>query len=258
MSGVRIIPRLDIKGLNLVKGIRLEGLRILGEPATFARRYYADGADELLFMDVYASLLGRDQLLDLVRATTTEVFIPLTVGGGIRSVGDIVDVLRAGADKVAINTAAVLRPTLISEAAQRFGSQCVVISIEAKQRAPGRWEALTDNGREPTGLDVLEWACRAEALGAGEILLTSVDKEGTRKGYDLELLSEVRRRVRVPVIASGGAGSSRDLVAAVSVADVDAVSLGWVLHHGLSTIPLLKSDLSRAGIGVRVTSEVAS
>jgi cyclase len=251
MRTVRVIPRLDIKSMNLVKGIRLEGLRIVGDPGVFARRYYDQGADELLFIDVYASLLGRDQFLDLIKATTRNVFIPLTVGGGIRSVEDIVDVLRAGADKVAINTAAIRRPEFISEASRRFGSQCIVASIEAKFRGPGRWEALTDNGREITGLDVLDWAKRVEALGAGEILLTSVDREGTRKGYDRDLLSLIRSSVRIPVIASGGAGSEADIVKAVVETDVDAISAGWILHFQLTQISKIKAALEAAGTAVR-------
>jgi cyclase len=184
MASVRIIPRLDIKGPNLIKGIRLEGLRVVGDPHVFALNYYQQGADELVFMDIVASLYQRNSLSDIIRRAADQIFIPITVGGGLRSLPDVHTALRSGADKVAINTAAVQRPTLISEVAQRFGSQCMVLSIEAKRTGPGRWEAYTDNGREHTGLDVLEWVTRGVALGAGEILLTSVDREGTRKGFD--------------------------------------------------------------------------
>ncbi len=251
MNPVRVIPRLDIKGENLVKGIRLEGLRIVGKPHDFARRYYEAGADELLFMDIYASLLGRDQFLDLIQRTARDVFVPLTVGGGIRTITDVVQVLRAGADKVALNTAAIQRPGFLTEIAERFGAQCVVLSIEAKRRAPGQWEALTSNGREPTGVDVLKWAGEAEALGVGEILVTSVDMEGTRKGYDVELVAEIRRRVKVPVIASGGAGSAMHMIDVARSADVDAVSAAWMLHYNLATLPGIKAAIAEAGIPVR-------
>ena len=251
MNPIRIIPRLDVKGENLVKGVRLEGLRVLGKPEPFARRYYELGADELLFIDVYASLLQRDQFLDLIMRTARDVFVPITVGGGVRTIEDIVRILRAGGDKVAINTAAVARPEFVAEAARRFGSQCIVLGIEAKHRGPGKWEALTDNGRETTGVDVLEWAVRAEALGAGEILVTSVDREGTRKGYDIELLDAIRRRVRVPVIASGGAGSADHVADCVRRADVDAVSAAWILHHGVVALDALKRQIATLGVAVR-------
>lgn len=181
MSNLRIIPRLDIKGPNLIKGIHLEGLRVMGDPQEFAIRYYEAGADELVYMDIVASLYGRNNLSDIIRRTADQVFIPITVGGGIRSVDDARHILRSGADKVAINTAAIARPELVTEVARRFGSQAMVLSIEAKQVGPGKWEAYTDNGRERTGLDVIEWVKRGVELGAGEVLLTSVDREGDRK-----------------------------------------------------------------------------
>jgi len=251
VNPIRIIPRLDIKGENLVKGIRLEGLRVVGKPDGFARRYYEQGADELLFIDIYASLLGRDQFLDLIMRTARDVFIPITVGGGIRTVDDIVNILRAGGDKVAINTGAIGRPEFLREAAERFGSQCIVLGIEAKRRGPGRWEALTDNGRETTGVDVLNWVERAQSLGAGEILVTSVDQEGTRKGYDVELLAEVRRRVTIPVIASGGAGTPEHVLACAREADVDAASAAWIFHYDALPLPALKKRLAEAGLPVR-------
>ena len=206
MARIRIIPRLDIKGPNLIKGIRLEGLRVVGDPHEFALRYYEQGADELVFMDIVASLYQRNNLTDIIARAANRVFIPITVGGGIRSIGDVNTLLRSGADKVAINTAAIARPALITEVSKRYGAQCMVLSVEAKQNGPGRWEAYTDNGREHTGLDVVEWIERAVALGAGEILLTAIDKEGTRKGLDLNLLRAVAARVEVPVIISGGFG----------------------------------------------------
>lgn len=259
MNPIRIIPRLDVKGANLVKGIRLEGLRVVGEPGGFARRYYEQGADELLFMDIYASLLQRDQFLDLIKGTARNVFVPMTVGGGVRSVEDIVNMLRAGADKVAINTAAIRRPDLLNEAAERLGSQCVTLSIEAKRRGPAQWECLTDNGRETTGVDVLQWVQEAEKRGAGEILATSVDTEGTRRGYDIELMREIRQRVKIPVIASGGAGNVAHVVDCVRKADVDAVSAAWVFHYDLLSILALKEGLAAAGLRVRpVAAETAA
>ena len=212
---IRIIARLDIKGHNVIKGIHLEGLRVVGRPVPMAKKYYAAGADEIIFMDTVASLYGRNNVLGVVQEAARGIFVPMTVGGGIRSVDDIVAALRSGADKVAINTAATQRPELIGDAARAFGSQCITVSIEAKQRMPGRWEVLTDNGRQQTGLDVEEWAARVEGLGAGELLVTSVDKEGTRTGFDFALLQAVRKRVQVPVIASGGAGKADDVIAAI-------------------------------------------
>ena len=231
MSNIRLIPRLDIKGPNLVKGIHLEGLRVMGDPQEFAVRYYEDGADELIYMDIVASLYGRNNLTDIVKRTVQNVFIPLTVGGGIRSPDDVKNILRSGADKVAINTAAINNPDLISQVSQRFGSQCMVLSVEAKQQAPGKWEAYTDNGRERTGKDVLEWVRQGVELGAGEILLTSIDREGTRKGFDIELVKAVSEAVPVPVIASGGMGETQDMVDVVQNGKADAVAMADVLHY---------------------------
>lgn len=247
----RVAARLDIKAPNLVKGIHLEGLRVIGDPAEHAVRYYEQGVDELLYVDVVASLYGRNSLADLVERTAARIFVPLTVGGGIRSVDDIRVLLRAGADKVAINTAATRRPDLLREASRMFGSQCVVLSVEAKRRrGTSGWEAYTDNGREKTGRDVLAWIEEAVALGAGEVLLTSVDKEGTRRGFDTELLEAVVSRVNVPIIASGGAGGPSHLVDAVCHG-ADAVALASLLHYGDHRIPELKRALAEAGIEVR-------
>ena len=226
----RIIPRLDVKGPNLVKGVHLEGLRVLGKPEAFARQYYEQGADELLFMDVVASLYGRNSLLELVERTADEIFIPLAVGGGLRSLDDIRAVLRAGADKVTLNTAAVRRPEFISEAAQRFGSSTIVVSVEAIRRSDGSYEAYTDNGREKTGLDAVAWAVRAAELGAGELVVTSIDREGTGKGYDLDLTERIARVVPVPVIACGGAGTAEH-VAQVLDTGAAAASLASLLHY---------------------------
>lgn len=250
MASVRLIPRLDIKGPNLIKGVHLEGLRVVGDPQEYARRYYEQGADELLYMDVVASLYGRNSLTPIVERAAHDVFVPLTVGGGIRSVADAQLLLRSGADKVAVNTAAVARPELVSEIAYRFGSQAMVVSIEAKSVGGGRWEAYTDNGREHTGLDVVEWAARAAELGAGELLVTSVDREGTRRGYDVELMRAVVGAVRIPVIASGGMGSVADLVA-VAGAGVDGAAIADVLHRDRLSLQAIRADAAAAGVPVR-------
>ncbi|QEE43665.1 imidazole glycerol phosphate synthase subunit HisF (plasmid) [Rhizobium sp. WL3] len=232
MGNLRLIARLDIKAPNLIKGIHLEGLRVLGDPNEYARSYYEAGADELIYMDIVASLYERNSLADIVERTSKDVFIPITVGGGVRSVEDARRLLRAGADKVAINTAAVKRPELVSEMARTFGSQCMVLSIEAKRNnVGGGWEAYTDNGREHTGLDVVEWARRGAELGAGEILVTSVDQEGTRKGFDVELVKSVTSAVNVPVIASGGMGSTDHLRAVAIEGGADAVAMADILHY---------------------------
>jgi cyclase len=244
-----VIARLDIKAPNLVKGIHLEGLRVIGDPAEHAVRYYQQGADELLYIDIVASLYERNNLTDLVARTASEIFVPLTVGGGVRTVTDVQSLLRAGADKVAINTGAVRRPELITEAARSFGSQCVVASIEAK-RTPTGWEAYTDNGREKTGLDVIEWAQRLVDLGAGELLLTSVDMEGTRKGFDLELIAALGPKLPIPVIACGGAGNIEHVAQAVR-GGADAVAVAALLHYKTETIGSLKAGLAASGITVR-------
>ena len=251
MRNLRLIARLDIKGPNLIKGVHLEGLRVVGSPAEHALRYYQQGVDELLYMDCVASLYGRNHLADIVRSAVQDIFVPMTVGGGIRSVDDATSILRAGADKVAVNTAAVANPALISDIARRFGSQCMVLSIEAKQVAPGRWEVYTDNGRERTGLDVVEWVRRGVSLGAGEVLLTSVDREGTHKGFDTALVKAVTAEVPVPVIASGGMGKPQDLVDLVRDAQADAVAMADILHYKRSTISEIRAAARAAGLGVR-------
>lgn len=230
---VRVIARLDIKGPNVVKGVHLEGLRIVGRPEHLASRYYQDGVDELIYLDQVASLYGRNNLDETVRRSAEQIFVPLTVGGGIRTVEDIHRLLRAGADKVAINTAAIKNPELIREGARAFGSQCIVLYVEAKSRAPGRYECLTDNARERTGIDVMEWVRKAVDLGAGEILLTSVDREGTGKGYDLELTARVAQEVGVPVIASGGAGNSEHVRQVIAESKADAVCAASIFHYAL-------------------------
>jgi imidazole glycerol-phosphate synthase subunit HisF len=228
---IRIIPRLDIKSSNLVKGIHLEGLRVLGKPEDFARYYFENGADELFYMDAVASLYGRNSLLDIVERTSREVFIPLCVGGGLRSVDDIRAALRAGADKVALNTAAIRRPELISEAAEAFGASTIVIAIEAIRQSSGRYECFTDCGREHTDVDALEWAVRAEKLGAGELVVTSVDREGTGGGFDIELVRGIADAVSIPVIAHGGAGSVDHVVEVADAGRADAVCVASMLHY---------------------------
>lgn len=252
MSRVRLIARLDIKGANLIKGIHLEGLRVIGDPREFARDYYKQGVDEIVYMDVVASLYGRNSLHDIVRHTAHDVFVPLTVGGGVRSVDDVRELLRSGADKVAINTAAIKNPELIREIAHVFGSQCVVLSIEAKRQGKGSWEAYTDNGREKTGLDVIDWVRKGVALGAGEIMVTSVDQEGTGKGFDSELVRAVSDVSLVPVIASGGMGRAEHLVEVVAQGHADAVAVASVLHYKRGTIPDIRSAAMAAGIEMRI------
>lgn len=251
MKSIRLIARLDVKGPNLVKGIQLEGLRKLGDPNEFAKRYYAAGIDEILYIDIVASLYERNSLLDIVERTTADVFIPITVGGGIRSVDDVRQALRAGADKVAINTAAIRRPGLIREVAETFGSQCLVLSIQAKRSGAGSWEAYVDNGREHTGRDVVDWAQEACQLGAGEILLMSVDREGTAKGFDVDLVRQVAPVVSIPVIAGGGMGSPADLVEVVRSGGADAVAMAHVLHYGVCDLAEIRREAACAGLRVR-------
>lgn len=247
---VRVIPRLDVKSPNLVKGIQLEGLRVMGDPAEHALRYYTDGADELLYVDIVASLYERNSLSGLVEGTASRIFVPLTVGGGVRTMDDFATMFRSGADKVAINTAAIRAPEILTLASRAYGAQAVVLSIEAKKQG-GSWEAYTDNGREHTGVDVLEWCRRAVGLGAGEILLTSVDREGTRKGFDLELIAAVSRAVPVPIIACGGAGSVDHVVAAID-AGADAIAIATLFHYKNFTVASLKTELQARGYSVRL------
>jgi cyclase len=241
---LRLIPRLDIKGNNVIKGVRLEGLRVVGKPDDMVRRYEA-WADEFLFIDAVASLYGRNAILGVIERASADAFVPFTVGGGIRSLDDIRAALLAGADRVAINTAAIKRPAFITEAAQKYGSQAVVVNIEAKRRGRS-WEAFTENGRQPTGRDAVEWASEAVAMGAGEILLTSVDREGTRSGFDLDLIRAVR--VPVPVIACGGAGTAEH-VAMCPQAGASAIACASIFHYGLVTD--LKGRMAAAGHPVR-------
>lgn len=230
----RIIPRLDIKGPNLVKGIHMEGLRVIGKPEHFARRYFEQGADELYYMDAVASLYERNSLLDIVERTSKEIFIPLAVAGGLRSVDDIRAVLRAGADKVSINTAAIKDPELIRKASLAFGSSTIVVSIEAIRRPDGSYECYTDYGRESSGVDPFHWAVQAEDLGAGELIVTSIDQEGTGEGFDLELTRQIAESVSIPVIASGGAGKKEHVAEVIQSGKADAVSLASLIHYDLA------------------------
>jgi len=251
MRKIRLIARLDIKGQNLIKGIHLEGLRVIGSPNEHALRYYHQGADEFIYMDCVASLYGRNNLSNNVQSAAEDVFEPMTVGGGIRSVDDATHLLRCGADKVAVNTAAVANPRLITDIARRFGSQCMVLSIEAKQVGDGRWEVYTDTGRERTGMDLIAWVKRGVELGAGEILLTSVDREGTRKGFDIPLVQAVTQEVSVPIIASGGMGNPEDLIDVVQRGAADAVAMADILHYERATVGDIRRAARTAGLEVR-------
>ncbi len=253
---VRVIPCLDVDGGRVVKGVNFGGLRDAGDPVQLARVYDAQGADELTFLDITASSAGRETMYEVVRRTAEQVFIPLTVGGGVRSVSDVDALLRAGADKVSVGTAAVDRPELLSEAADRFGAQCVVLSVDARRvRAgaaptPSGFEVTTHGGRRGTGIDAVQWAARGQRLGAGEILLNSMDADGTRDGYDLQMLAAVRAAVSVPVVASGGAGTPAHFAPAVA-AGADAVLAASVFHFGALRIAEVKSALRAAGVTVR-------
>jgi len=246
-KNIRIIARLDIKGPNLVKGIHLEGLRVLGKPEKFARYYYEMGADEMMYVDVVASLYNRNSLHDIITRTAKEIFIPLTVGGGIRTIDDIKEILRAGADKVSLNTAAIKRPEIIKEASRKFGSSTIVVTIEAIKQEDGRYLAYTDNGREYTGIEVLSWAKKVEELGAGEIVITSVDQEGTGLGFDIELTKMVAEAVSIPVIAHGGAGCLEDIKDVIHSGKADAVAVASILHYKFINNSEITGDYKKEG-----------
>ena len=252
MENIRIIPRLDIKGPNVVKGIFVEGLRVIGDPRKLAKRYYEEGADEILYLDVVASLYQRNLDFDLLRDVAEELFIPLTVGGGIRSIGDIENALRAGADKVAINTYAIAHPEFLSEAAKRFGSQCIVLSVEAKKNDSGRWEAYTDGGREHSGVDAVEWVKKAVNLGIGEVVITSIDKDGTKKSFDTELIAAISSFATVPVIACGGGGTLDSFAEVLKTCHADAIAAASVFHYKDFAIGELKKFLSGKGFNIRI------
>lgn len=252
MKNIRIIPRLDIKGSNVVKPVHTEALHVVGNPVELARRYYAEGADELIYMDIVASLYQRNLDFDLLKSVTENIFIPITVGGGIRTIQDFNDALRSGADKVAINTFAIHNPDFISLAAKEFGSQSVVVSIEAKKQPDGTWEAYTDGGRESSGVNAVEWAKRAVDLGAGEIMITSIDRDGTGKGYDLDLIKKISELSTVPVIAYGGAGNPESVLRVIKDSGADAASAASMFHYKNFTIGEVKKYLKDNGINVRI------
>ena len=252
MSKKRIIARLDVKNEFVIKGIHLEGLRKVGNPNELAKKYYESGIDEIIFMDAVAAYYDRNSLSHIIEKACNDVFVPITVGGGIRSIQNIQTALNSGADKVAINTQSIKDPSFIQRASKTFGSQCIVSSVDAKRIADSKWEVYVDNGREPTGLDVIEWVIKLESLGAGEIMLTSIDSEGTKKGFDLELNQAVGEAVSIPVIASGGAGTVSDITKLMTESNVDAVAVASLLHYNLATISDIKLVLSAQGIKVRI------
>ena len=249
----RIIPCLDVTAGRVVKGVNFVELRDAGDPVEIARRYDDQGADELTFLDITASSDERDIILHVIEAVASQVFIPLTVGGGVRQVEDVRRLLNAGADKISVNTAAIQNPALIADASARFGAQCIVCAIDAKQVAPGRWEVFTHGGRKPTGLDAVGWACEVARLGAGEILLTSMDRDGTRQGFDLGLTRAVSDAVPVPVIASGGVGCLAHLADGVTEGGADAVLAASIFHFGEHTVREAKQFMAERGIAIRLS-----
>ena len=248
----RIIPCLDVTAGRVVKGINFVGLRDAGDPVEIARRYDEQGADELTFLDITATSDGRDLLLPIIEAVASQVFIPLTVGGGVRAVGDVRRLLNAGADKVSMNSSAVANPDLVSDAAAHYGSQCIVVAIDAKRVAENRWEVFTHGGRTATGLDVVEWASEVSRRGAGEILLTSMNQDGTQDGFDLALTAAVSKAVPVPVIASGGVGNLQHLVDGITKGRADAVLAASIFHYGTYTVRQAKEFMAAQGIAVRL------
>ncbi|AIB13108.1 imidazole glycerol phosphate synthase cyclase subunit [Azospirillum baldaniorum] len=258
MLKMRVIPCLDVKDGRVVKGVNFVDLIDAGDPVEQARVYDREGADELTFLDITASHENRDTIYDVVRRTAEQVFMPLTVGGGVRTVEDIRKLLLAGADKVSINTAAIHRPEFVQEAAEKFGAQCIVVAIDAKQVEPGRWEIFTHGGRKATGIDAIEWAKRMESYGAGEILLTSMDRDGTKSGFDLALTRKVADGLRIPVIASGGVGTLDHLVEGIREGHATAVLAASIFHFGTYTIGQAKAALADAGIPVRPARPVSS
>ena len=252
MLAKRIIPCMDIRDGRIVKGIHFVNLRDAGDPVEQARLYDAAGADELVFLDISATTEGRDTVVEVVRQVADQIYIPLAVGGGIRTPADMRRLLLAGADKVSVNSAAVRAPRLLSEGAAQFGSQCIVLAIDARQKEPGKWEVYVDGGRTPTGLDAIDWAVRGVSLGAGEILLTSMDRDGTQAGYDLELTRRVAGAVNVPVIASGGAGKVADFASVLTEGRADAALAASLFHDGVLEIAALKSELKSLGLPIRL------
>jgi len=258
MLKARIIPCLDVKDGRTVKGVNFVDLIDAGDPVEQAKFYDSQGADELTFLDITATHENRDTIFDVVNRTAEQCFMPLTVGGGIRQVEDIRKMLLAGADKVSINTAAVHRPEFVGEAAEKFGAQCIVVAIDAKSTGPGKWEIFTHGGREPTGIDAVEWAKRMADLGAGEILLTSMDRDGTRSGFDIELTRTLADAVSVPVIASGGVGTLDHLVEGIRDGHASAVLAASIFHFGEYSIPEAKAHMAAAGVAIRPVEDAAA
>ena len=251
MKNIRLISRLDIKAPYLVKGIQLEGLRKLGDPNKFALQYYNDCVDEIYYIDIVASLYDRNSLTDIISNTTNEVFVPITVGGGLRNLNDIEKVLRAGADKVSVNTAAIKNPEIINDIAKRFGSSCIALSIEAKKKENNNWEAYYDNGREHSGLNVIEWAKEGQERGAGEVFITSVDRDGTRQGFDTNLAHALSDKINVPLIISGGFGKLKDISDLVSVSNLGGIVIGSATHYNELTFREIRDYCIREGLPVR-------
>jgi cyclase len=252
MLAKRIIPCLDVTGGRVVKGVNFTELRDAGDPVEIARRYDEQGADEITFLDITATSDERDLILHIIEAVANTVFIPLTVGGGVRKVEDVRRLLNAGADKISMNSAAVSNPQLVFDASQKHGSQCIVVAIDAKQVAPGKWEVFTHGGRKPTGIDAIEWAMKMESLGAGEILLTSMDRDGTKVGFDLGLTAGVSNAVGIPVIASGGVGGLQDLADGIKIGKADAVLAASIFHYGQHTVQEAKRFMAAQGIPMRL------
>ncbi len=252
MKNTRIIPLLHIKGPNVVKPVQTEALRIVGDPKALAEKYYKDGADEIIYLDIVASLYQRSFDFDLLKSVSRDIFVPFTVGGGIRTIQDIKNALRVGADKVAINTHAIKNPDFLKEAAKVFGSQCIALFVEAKKIGENKWEAYTDGGREKTGADAVEWIKKAVKLGVGEVLITSIDRDGTKRGYESELVSSVTSWAPIPVIAHGGAGNFQTVEDVILKDKADAVAISSSLHYGDISVNELKIDLFKKGIQVRL------
>ncbi len=251
MNKTRLIARLDVKNEFVIKGIHLEGLRKIGDPILLAQKYYEAGIDEIIFMDSVASLYGRNNLFNIIDKACKEVFIPITIGGGIRTIQDIELALKSGADKITLNTQAIKNPDIIREASRIYGSQCIVGSIEAKQKG-NSWEAYIDNGREQTGIDVIEWAAQLEDKGIGELFITSIDMEGTKKGFENELVSKICEKVNLPVIISGGAGIPKHISNVAKQKGISAVAVASVLHYNLFNVKQIKNDMQDEGISVRI------
>ena len=251
MKTIRLISRLDIKAPFLVKGVQFEGLRKLGDPNEYALKYYKNGIDEIFYIDIVASLYNRNTLTDIISKTTKEVFVPITVGGGLRNLFDIEKALRAGADKVSLNTAAIKDPNIINEASKRFGSSCIVLSIEAKKNKQNYWEAYYDNGREHSGLNVIDWVKEAENRGAREILVTSVDRDGTRKGFDIELVEKVSSSITVPLVVSGGLGKLDDITQLKMIDNISGIAIGSSLHYDDLSVKKIREHCKHEDIPIR-------